>query len=118
MVHYYNLKPNFYRSSQTYIITLISFIYCLNKNCLTVGINRTVIVTVTIDPAPMWNLSVTTPNLIFTTSHINSYLLTHLRSLTLLEKLPIVQLLKNFPAFQETQRFITVFTRALHWSLF
>jgi hypothetical protein len=29
-----------------------------------------------------------------------------------------VQLLKNFPAFCETWRFITVFTRALHWSLF
>jgi hypothetical protein len=35
----------------------------------------------------------------------------------LLEKLPIVQLLKNFPAFYETRRFITVFTRAFHWSL-
>jgi hypothetical protein len=34
-----------------------------------------------------------------------------------LEKLPIVQLLKNFPTFDETRRFITVFTRALHWSL-
>jgi hypothetical protein len=28
-----------------------------------------------------------------------------------------VQLLKNFPAFYGTRRFITVFTRALHWSL-
>jgi hypothetical protein len=28
-----------------------------------------------------------------------------------------VQLLKNFPAFYGTQRFVTVFTRALHWSL-
>jgi hypothetical protein len=37
--------------------------------------------------------------------------------LALLEKLPIVQLLKNFPAFYGTRRFITVFTRALHWSL-
>jgi hypothetical protein len=35
----------------------------------------------------------------------------------LLEKPPIVQLLKNFPAFYGTWRFITVFTRALHWSL-
>jgi hypothetical protein len=44
-------------------------------------------------------------------------LLTH--SLTpgaLLEKPPIVQLFKNFPAFYGI--FITVFTRALHWSLF
>jgi hypothetical protein len=28
-----------------------------------------------------------------------------------------VQLLKNFPAFYGTRRFITVFTRALYWSL-
>jgi hypothetical protein len=37
--------------------------------------------------------------------------------LSLLEKPPIVQLLKKFPALYGTQRFITVFTRALHWSL-
>jgi hypothetical protein len=30
---------------------------------------------------------------------------------------PFVQLLKNFPAFYGTRRFITVFTRALHCSL-
>jgi hypothetical protein len=35
----------------------------------------------------------------------------------LLEKLPIVELLKNFPAFYGTYRFITMFTRAIHWSL-
>jgi hypothetical protein len=35
----------------------------------------------------------------------------------LLEKLPIVQPFKNFPAFYETRRFITVFTTVLHWSL-
>jgi hypothetical protein len=29
----------------------------------------------------------------------------------------IVQLLKNFSAFYGTRKFITVFTRALHWSL-
>jgi hypothetical protein len=33
------------------------------------------------------------------------------------EKLPIVQPLKNFSAFYGTRRFITAFTRALHWSL-
>jgi hypothetical protein len=38
-------------------------------------------------------------------------LLTYL--LALLEKLPFAQLLKNFLAFYGTQRFITVFTRAL-----
>jgi hypothetical protein len=48
---------------------------------------------------------------------VHIYLLTYLRSWALLEKLPIVQLLKNFPAFYGTWRFITVFTRALHWSL-
>jgi hypothetical protein len=35
----------------------------------------------------------------------------------LLEKPPVVQLLKNFPIIYETRRFITVFTRALYWSL-
>jgi hypothetical protein len=39
-------------------------------------------------------------------------------SSALLEKLPIVQLLKNFHTSYGTRRFITVFTRALHWSLF
>jgi hypothetical protein len=43
--------------------------------------------------------------------------LTHSWSWALLEKPPIVQLLKNFPAFYGTRRFITVFKRALHWSL-
>jgi hypothetical protein len=31
------------------------------------------------------------------------------------EKLPSVQLLKNFPAFYGTRRFITVFIRVLHF---
>jgi hypothetical protein len=43
--------------------------------------------------------------------------LTHSCSRALLEKLPILQPLKNFPAFYGTRRFITAFTRALHWSL-
>jgi hypothetical protein len=54
--------------------------------------------------------------------HKNTYignvflsLLTYL--LALLEEPPIVQHLKNFPAFYETRMFNTVFTRALHWSL-
>jgi hypothetical protein len=47
----------------------------------------------------------------------STYLLTYLRSWALLEKPPIVQSLKNFPAFHGTRRFNTVFTRALHWSL-
>jgi hypothetical protein len=42
--------------------------------------------------------------------------LTHSWSWALLEKLPIIQL-KKFPAFYGTRRFITVFTRTLHWSL-
>jgi hypothetical protein len=45
------------------------------------------------------------------------YLLTHSRSWALLEELPNVQPLKNFPAFYRNRRFNTVFTRALHWSL-
>jgi hypothetical protein len=43
--------------------------------------------------------------------------LTHSWAWALLEKLPIVQPFKNFPAFYGTRRFITTFTRALHWSL-
>jgi hypothetical protein len=45
--------------------------------------------------------------------HSNSFLW----SWALLEKLSVLQLLKNFPPFYGTRRFITVFTRALHWSL-
>jgi hypothetical protein len=44
-------------------------------------------------------------------------LLTYSRSRALLEESPIVQSLKNFPAFYGTRRFNIVFTRALHWSL-
>jgi hypothetical protein len=46
-----------------------------------------------------------------------SLYVTHSWSWTLLEKLPIVHLLKSFPAFYGTRRFITVPKRALHWSL-
>jgi len=35
-----------------------------------------------------------------------------------LEKLTATQLVKKFPAFYGTRRFITVFTTARHWSLF
>jgi hypothetical protein len=49
--------------------------------------------------------------------YLITHLLNHSWSWSLLEKLPIVQLLKNFPAFYGTRRFVTVFTRALHWSL-
>jgi hypothetical protein len=44
---------------------------------------------------------------------INNYLTSW--SWTLLEKLPVTQLLKNFPTFYGTQMFIAMFTRALHW---
>jgi hypothetical protein len=43
--------------------------------------------------------------------------LSNYMELSLLEKLPIVQLLRNFPAICVTQMFITVFARALHWSV-
>jgi hypothetical protein len=46
-----------------------------------------------------------------------SYLLTYLRSWALLHKLPIVQPLKNIPAFCGIRRFITVFTRNFQWSI-
>jgi hypothetical protein len=48
--------------------------------------------------------------------HTHSF--THSWGWALLEKLPLVQPLKNFTAFYGNRRFITVFTRALHWSLF
>jgi hypothetical protein len=51
----------------------------------------------------------------FCRESVNAF--TYLRSWALLEKPPIVQLLKNFSTFYGTRRFITVFTRALHWSL-
>jgi hypothetical protein len=51
------------------------------------------------------------------TTYRLTYLLTYSWSWALLEKLPFVQPLKNFPAFYGTRRFITAFTRALHWSL-
>jgi len=35
----------------------------------------------------------------------------------LLEELAVTQLVKKFPAFYGTSRFITVFTTAHHWSL-
>jgi hypothetical protein len=41
----------------------------------------------------------------------------HTNFMGLLEKPPVAQLFKNFPAFYVTQSFITVFTRALYWSL-
>jgi hypothetical protein len=39
-------------------------------------------------------------------------------SKALLEKPPVAQLLKNFLIFYGTRTFITVFTRAFHWSVF
>jgi hypothetical protein len=55
---------------------------------------------------------------IYRVHNTTSYLsLTHSWSWTLLEKSSIEQLLKNFPIFYGTWKFITVFTRALHWFL-
>ena len=50
-------------------------------------------------------------------TYIHTYLLTPW-STVLLEKLNHLQLVKKFPAFYETQRFITAFTSARHLSLF
>jgi hypothetical protein len=63
----------------------------------------------------MWNSNRTLT--IFSQEASLTHSLIHSRSWALLEKLPIVQLLKNFPAFYWTRKFITVFKRALHWSL-
>jgi hypothetical protein len=38
-------------------------------------------------------------------------------SSALLEKPPVVYLLTNFPKFHVTRRFVTVFTKSLHWFL-
>jgi hypothetical protein len=46
-----------------------------------------------------------------------AFSLIHSWSWAHLEKLPNVRPLKKFPAFYGTRRFITVFTKALHWSL-
>jgi hypothetical protein len=43
-----------------------------------------------------------------------TYAVLHIK---IVEKLPIVHILKNFPAFYGTRRLITVFTRSLQWSL-
>jgi hypothetical protein len=43
-------------------------------------------------------------------------LITHSRSWALLEEPPIVQPLMNLPAFYGARKFITAFTKALHWS--
>jgi hypothetical protein len=51
-------------------------------------------------------------------SAFRSFQIIHSLRWVLLEKLSIVQLLKNFPACYGIRRFITVFTRALHRSLF
>jgi hypothetical protein len=48
-------------------------------------------------------------------SYPGSQLILTSRSCAFIEKPPILQILKNFPAFYGTRRFITVFTRALHW---
>jgi hypothetical protein len=47
---------------------------------------------------------------------VNRTVFTRSWSWALLEKQPFVQLLKNFPAFYGTRKFITVFTRSLPWA--
>jgi hypothetical protein len=44
-------------------------------------------------------------------------MVTNSMELGLLEKQPVVQLLKNFSIFYGTRIFMIVFTRAFHWSL-
>jgi hypothetical protein len=53
-----------------------------------------------------------------TTLHLLVPFLHETWSWALPEKPLVVQLLKNFPIFCGTRKFITVFTRACHWSLF
>ena len=67
-----------------------------------------------------WNkirgVQVETPNAIRDGRYVILYLLTPW-SRVLPEKLTVPQLLTKFPAFYETRRFITAFTRARHLSL-
>ena len=56
-------------------------------------------------------------NLSTSSLHLLTYLLTP-RSRVLLEKLTSSQLVKKFPVFYGTRRFITAFTSARHLSLF
>jgi hypothetical protein len=54
------------------------------------------------------------------TPHDYKYLLfkiTNFMELSPSRKAPVTQILKNFPTFYGTRRFITAFTRAIHWSL-
>jgi hypothetical protein len=54
--------------------------------------------------------------LVYLLTYLISYLLSP-RSRVLLEKLTGLQLVKEFPAFYGTRKFITVLTRARHLSL-
>jgi len=69
---------------------------------------------------PQWGLQTqhhdATCKVIQHTKHMNTYLLTPW-SRVLLEKLTGFQLVKKFPAFYGTRRFITAFTSARHVSL-
>jgi hypothetical protein len=55
-------------------------------------------------------LCVISTNMPTNSNYVNVHSLTHSWSRALLEKLLIVQLLENFPAFYGTRRFITAFT--------
>jgi hypothetical protein len=61
-----------------------------------------------------WEALLNKPNFDF---QLLCSIITHSWSWALLGKPPIMQPLENFPAFYGTRRFITVFTRALHWFL-
>jgi hypothetical protein len=67
------------------------------------------------------NLRTLTNVMILKHAHVSKLniktILTYWRSWALLEKLPIVQPLKNIPAIYETHRFVIGFTRALQWRL-
>jgi hypothetical protein len=70
-----------------------------------------------------WKISTFSLNDFFSygrTFHIFSYFCYYqliLCSQVLFEKPPVAQLLKNFQKFNGTQKFSTMFTRALHWFL-
>jgi len=49
-------------------------------------------------------------------AHLNMKTATNFTSTVLLDKLIVTQLVKKFAVFYVIRRFITVFTRARHWS--
>jgi hypothetical protein len=79
---------------------------------------RDLFVTTNVISSNSTNITIPSIKFTFISEILCWWLLTYLWSWALLEEPPSVLLLSNFPAFYGTRRFITLFTRALYWSLF